>query len=68
MTPYEKSEKIARDTRGHLIVALLWLIHGRGVILMSFGVVYWLINANKPRQYRLFVSLKILKTGIFCAD
>lgn len=36
--------------------------------LMSFGVVYWLINANKPRQYRLFISLKILKTGIFCAD
>lgn len=42
MTPYEKSEKIARDTRGHLIVALLWLIRGRGVILNSEAIELYL--------------------------
>lgn len=36
--------------------------------LLSFGVVYWLKKARKRLKYKLFVSLKILKTGIFCAD
>lgn len=31
--------------------------------LMSFGVVYWLINANKRLQYSLFILSKVLKKG-----
>lgn len=66
MPPSKNLKKLDIFVRGHLVV--LWLIYGRGVIwngkqykAMFFGVVYWLKNANKPRQYRLFISLEILK-------
>lgn len=42
MTPYKKSEKLDIFVRGHLIVALLWLIRGAGCVLNSEAIELYL--------------------------
>lgn len=42
MPPSKNLRKLDIFVRGHLIVALLWLIHGRGVILNSEAIELYL--------------------------